>query len=86
MTIIIYSLPLSAPCRLAYMTCELLGISYEKPIVDVTKGEQMEPWFKEVVKRFSFILKSPLTNNFKIYYFRSIPSTTFRPSATATLS
>merc|ERR1719305_604518 len=34
---------LSAPCRIVFMTAEVLGVEYEFKLVDLTTGEHMKP-------------------------------------------
>jgi len=43
MTVEIYGMDLSAPCRILYMTCEALGLEYTKHEVDLFKGENKTP-------------------------------------------
>jgi len=39
----IYGMDLSAPCRIATMTAEVLGVEYEFKVVDLMAGEHMKP-------------------------------------------
>ena len=41
MVVEVYGMALSAPCRMVYMTCEALGVDYERINVDLFKGEHM---------------------------------------------
>jgi len=45
MSVEIHGMSLSAPCRICYMTCELLGIDYKMITCDLMKGENMNPEF-----------------------------------------
>ncbi len=38
----------SAPCRVVYMTCEMVGAKYERKMCDIMKGEHMTPEFLKV--------------------------------------
>jgi glutathione S-transferase len=48
MTIEVFGADVSAPCRLVYMTCEMLGIEYKKMPIDLMKGETRTPEFLKV--------------------------------------
>lgn len=48
----IYGIPDSAPCRILYMTCEAIGISYNSIICDLFKKEN---WTDQYLK-VSFLL------------------------------
>ena len=48
----IYGIPDSAPCRILYMTCEAIGISYNSIICDLFKKEN---WTDQYLK-VSFIV------------------------------
>ena len=48
MPVTIYGPKLSAPVRIALMTCEALGIEYEVKPVDLMKGEHMTPDYLKV--------------------------------------
>ena len=50
MSLEIHGMSLSAPCRICYMTCELLGIDYKMITCDLMKGENMNPEFLKVSK------------------------------------
>ena len=43
----IYGIPDSAPCRILYMTCEAIGISYNSIICDLFKKEN---WTDQYLK------------------------------------
>ena len=45
MTIEVHGTALSAPCRLVYITCEVLGIDYTTIEVDLLKGGQHAPQY-----------------------------------------
>lgn len=45
MPIVLYQIPVSAPCRAVEMTAEHLGIELDKKHLDVFAGEQMKPEF-----------------------------------------
>jgi len=45
MVVEVYGMSLSAPCRMVYMACEILGVDYKKINVDLMKGEHMTPEF-----------------------------------------
>ena len=49
MPVDIYGLPLSAPCRIIYMTCEALGLEYNMIDCDLFKGENKTPEFLKVI-------------------------------------
>ncbi len=55
MGLTVYGLELSAPCRLVYMTCELVRKDYKKHLVNVLEGDQMKPWFLEVRSTHSYL-------------------------------
>merc|ERR1711962_295050 len=48
MPVTIYGPKLSAPVRIALMTCEALGIEYEVKPVDLMKGEHMTPDYLKI--------------------------------------
>ena len=76
MTIEIYGMDLSAPCRILYMTCEALGLEYTKHEVDLFKGENKTPEYLKV-KIFFYILwkKSRLKSTFLPYHVKKHHST-----------
>ena len=41
MVVEVYGMGLSAPCRMVYMACEVLGVDYKKITTDLFKGEHM---------------------------------------------
>ena len=41
----IYGIPPSAPCRVVYLTCHVLGLDYEVVPMDPRKGQTKEPEF-----------------------------------------
>ena len=49
MTIEIHGMAPSAPCRIAYMTCEALGLKYDRVNVDLQKGENKTPQYLKVM-------------------------------------
>ena len=44
----IHGIPGSAPCRIAYLTCEVLGIEYKMVSCDLQKGENRTPEYLKV--------------------------------------
>ena len=48
MSVEIYGMSLSAPCRICYLTCEVLGIEYKMVNCDLMKGENRAPEFLKV--------------------------------------
>merc|ERR1711872_512749 len=48
MPVTIYGPKLSAPVRIALMTCEAMGIEYENKSVDLMKGEHMTPDYLKI--------------------------------------
>ena len=59
MPVTIYGPKLSAPVRIALMTCEALGIEYEVKPVDLMKGEHMTPDYLKVSPHFSCQIAPP---------------------------
>ena len=45
----IYGIPDSAPCRILYMTCEAIGISYNSIICDLFKKENWTDQYLKVL-------------------------------------
>ena len=41
----VHGMNLSAPCRLVYLTCEAVGVEYEKVDVDLMNGGTRTPEF-----------------------------------------
>ena len=50
----VHGMNLSAPCRLVYLTCEAVGIEYEKVDVDLMNGGTRTPEFLKVCYYFWF--------------------------------
>ena len=48
MPVVVYGMPLSAPARIVFMTCEALGVEYETKVVDLMKGEHLTPDYLKV--------------------------------------
>lgn len=48
MPITIYGMPVSAPCRLVNMVCEVLEKEYEPRMVNIMQGDQHLLWFTRV--------------------------------------
>ena len=48
MTIQVHGMPLSAPSRIVYMTCEALGLEYEVILCDLMKGDNKTPEYLKV--------------------------------------
>ena len=48
MPIQIYAMDISAPCRMALMACEVMGIEYEIVDVNLFTGENMKPEYLRV--------------------------------------
>merc|ERR1712113_1233935 len=48
MPVTIYGPKLSAPVRIALMTCEAMGIEYETKNIDLMKGEHMTPEYLKI--------------------------------------
>ena len=48
MAIKIYGMDISAPCRMAMMACEVMGIEYELVVVNLMAGENMKPEYLKV--------------------------------------
>ena len=48
MSVEIHGMSLSAPCRICYMTCEVLGIDYKMITCDLMKGENKSPEYLKV--------------------------------------
>jgi len=44
----IYGIPPSAPCRVVYLTCHVLGLDYEVIPMDPRIGQTKEPEFLKV--------------------------------------
>ena len=47
-TINLYGMPVSAPCRLVNMVCEVLQKEYESRMVNIMQGDQHLLWFTRV--------------------------------------
>ena len=45
----IYGIPPSAPCRVVYLTCHVLGLDYEVIPMDPRIGQTKEPEFLKVI-------------------------------------
>ena len=45
----VYGIPDSAPCRILYMTCEAIGISYNSIICDLFKKENWTDQYLKVL-------------------------------------
>ena len=43
MTVDVYGMPGSAPSRIVFMTCNVIGLKYNYKLVDLEKGEHREP-------------------------------------------
>ena len=50
----VHGMNLSAPCRLVYLTCEAVGIEYEKVDVDLMNGGTRTPEYLKVCHYFWF--------------------------------
>ena len=48
MPITIYGMPVSAPCRLVNMVCEVLEKEYGPRMVNIMQGDQHLLWFTRV--------------------------------------
>ena len=48
MSVEIHGMSESVPCRLSYMTCEVLGIDYKMISCDLFKGENKTPEYLKV--------------------------------------
>ena len=59
----VHGMNLSAPCRLVYLTCEAVGIEYEKINVDLMNGGTRTPEYLKVCHDFSF------NHNHQIYQY-----------------
>ena len=51
----IYGIPPSAPCRVVYLTCHVLGLDYEVITLDPRIGEHKKPEFLKVPKFSHFL-------------------------------
>ena len=54
MSVEIHGMSLSAPCRICYMTCEVLGIDYKMITCDLMKGENKTPEYLKVGQSQSY--------------------------------
>ena len=48
MPIEIHGIVASAPCRIPYMTCEVLGLDYTMVTCDLQKGDHMKPEYLKI--------------------------------------
>ena len=48
MSVEVFGMALSAPCRILYMTCEALGIEYKMTECDLMNGGNMTPEYLKV--------------------------------------
>ena len=48
MTVEVYGMQLSAPCRIASLTLEATGTPYDFKVVNLMEGEHMKPEFIKV--------------------------------------
>ena len=51
MSVEIHGMIASAPCRICYLTCEVLGIEYKMVNCDLMKGENRTPEYLKVHSR-----------------------------------
>lgn len=58
----IYGIPPSAPCRVVYLTCHVLGLDYEVIPMDPRVGQTKEPEFLKVIERDYFYGKKSRQN------------------------
>ena len=49
MAMTVYGMPVSAPCRLIHMVCEVLEKQYESRMVNIMQGDQHLLWFTRVI-------------------------------------
>ena len=49
MPMTVYGMPVSAPCRLIHMVCEVLEKQYESRMVNIMQGDQHLLWFTRVI-------------------------------------
>ena len=56
MGVILYYLPLSAPCRTVMFVAKELGVDLELKRVELFQGEHLQPWFLEVSEDLYFFL------------------------------
>ena len=55
----VHGMNLSAPCRLVYLTCEAVGVEYEKINVDLFTGGTRTPEYLKVCPDISFLTLQP---------------------------
>ena len=55
----VHGMSLSAPCRLVYLTCEAVGIEYEKINVDLMNGGTRTPEYLKVCHDILFLTFKP---------------------------
>ena len=53
----VFGMPVSAPCRLVNMVCEMLEKQYESRMVNIMQGDQHLLWFTRVMSSPKFISK-----------------------------
>ena len=69
MPITVYGMPVSAPCRLVNMVCEVLEKQYEPRIVNIMQGDQHLLWFTRVSSCTNLSISEPGKKDIRISSF-----------------
>ena len=69
MSVEIHGMIGSAPCRICYLTCEVLGIEYKMVNCDLMKGENRTPDYLKVHSRSKNLCFPVFLRTYKVLIF-----------------